>query len=334
MSGTARSDAARRVIVRIAPGSRGQRLDRALASLVPSLSRTAVQRLARAGRVLIDEVPARAAYLLHGGERVVLDLPAPEPSIPAAEDRPLSILHEDGDIVVLDKPPGVAVHPGAGARSGTLVNFLLHHCRGLSVIGGVERPGIVHRLDRDTSGVLVVAKTDAAHRSLAAQFEARTVRKLYEALVWGTPRRPEGTIDAPIGRHPTVRVRMAIRPGGRPAHTAYRISASLGPATLLEVRPQTGRTHQIRVHLKSVGHPVVGDRAYGGLRAATVRHARLREAFLAYHGLALHARSLGFIHPRTGAWCEHAAARPADLEALINELLSACAGGGPAAGRA
>src|SRR5207245_2908202 len=176
-------------ILQIAPDSRGRRLDLTLAALVPSLSRTAVQRLARAGRVLVDEVPARAAHRLRGGERVVVDLPAPEPAYPAAEDRPLSILHEDREIVVLDKPPGVTVHPGAGARSGTLVNFLLHHCRGLSVVGGVERPGIVHRLDRDTSGVLVVAKTDSAHRSLAAQFEARTVRKLYEALVWGRPRR-------------------------------------------------------------------------------------------------------------------------------------------------
>ncbi len=232
--------------------------------------------------------------------------------------------------MVLDKPPGVVVHPGAGARAGTLVNFLLHHCRGLSVIGGTERPGIVHRLDRDTSGVLVVAKNDAAHRSLAAQFKARTVRKLYEALVWGRPRRAEGVIDAPIGRHPTARIKMAVRRGGRPARSRYRLVAALGVASLVEVRPETGRTHQIRVHLGSIGHPVVGDRIYGGARAGSVRDPGSREALLAYSGLALHARRLGFNHPRTGAWVEFEAPRPAELQRVIESLRDLTAGRGSA----
>ncbi len=321
-----------RLVLDLPAERRGERLDLALAALVPSLSRAALQRLIRSGRVLVAGVAARAAYRVRGGERVAVDLPAPEPSALRPEASPLSILHEDEDLVVLDKPPGVVVHPGAGARGGTLVNFLLHHCRGLSVIGGTERPGIVHRLDRDTSGVLVVAKNDAAHRSLATQFKARAVRKLYEALVWGRPRHAEGVIDAPIGRHPTARIKMAVRRGGRPARSGYRLVAALGVASLVEVRPETGRTHQIRVHLGSIGHPVVGDRIYGGARAGSVRDPGSREALLAYGGLALHARRLGFNHPRTGAWVEFEAPRPAELERVIESLRDLTAGRGSARG--
>jgi len=223
----------RRFTLDLADDRRGERLDRALADLLPDLSRSALQRLLREGRVSVAGKAARSSYRVRGGERVVVDLPETRPAGLEAEDRPLSVLYEDADLLVLDKPAGITMHPGAGARSGTLVNALLHHCGGLSTIGGTERPGIVHRLDRDTSGVLVVAKNDQAHRSLAAQFKGRTVRKLYEALVWGRPRSPQGVVDAPIGRHPTARVKMAVRPEGRPARSAYIVTSTYGPVSLV-----------------------------------------------------------------------------------------------------
>jgi 23S rRNA pseudouridine1911/1915/1917 synthase len=326
--------AGRRVVIGLPRERRGERLDRALAALLPDQSRAAVRRLLDAGRVVLGTGPARPAYRVRGGERIVVDLPGPEPSPLRPEPLPLRILHEDGDLVVIDKPAGMAVHPGAGARGGTLVNALLHHCRDLSGVGGVERPGIVHRLDRDTTGVLVVAKNDAAHRDLALQFKSRRVRKVYEALVWGRPRSAEGLIDRPIGRHPAARVRMTVRPDGREARTRYRIAALLGPVTLLELRPETGRTHQLRVHLCALGHPIVGDRTYGGARRAVeVREPRAREALREFRGLALHARSLGFAHPRTGEWRLFEAPRPPGLAALIEALRRAGGGGPEAEGR-
>jgi 23S rRNA pseudouridine1911/1915/1917 synthase len=307
---------------------RGERLDRVLVDLLPDWSRAALQRLIRDGRVRLPSGPARASYRVRGGERLVIELPPPERSLLAAEDLPLSILHEDGDLVVLNKPPGLAVHPGAGRPGGTLVNALLHHCRDLSGIGGIERPGIVHRLDRATSGVLVIAKNDRAHRALAAQFKTRKILKVYEALVWGRPDRGQATIDAPIGRHRTARVRMAIRPGGRAARTAYRVVSSLGPVALLEVHPETGRTHQIRVHLRSIGTPIVGDPLYGGRRAAPALPDRFAAPLRDYEGLALHARRLGFTHPGDGTWKEFEAPRPPALDRLI-ERLEAAARRGP-----
>ncbi len=308
----------RRLTLRLTEERRGARLDRALAALLPDHSRAALQRLLRDGRVLVDGAVGRAAARVRGGERVTIDLPPVVPAGLAAEDLPLRILHEDRDLIVIDKCAGMVVHPGAGARAGTLVNALLHHCRDLSGIGGVERPGIVHRLDRDTSGVLVVAKNDAAHRSLARQFKDRSVTKVYEALVWGAPRPPEGLIDEPVGRHPTARVKMAITASGRPARTNYRMIAACGPASLLEIRPETGRTHQIRVHLSALGHPIVGDPVYGGEwrpgRGAATR------ALVEAAGLALHARRLGFTHPRDGDWREFEAPRPSRFEALIAAL--------------
>jgi len=299
---------------------RGERLDQVLVALLPAQSRSALQRLIREGRVTLPEGPARPSYRVRGGEQVTIELPPPRPSDLAAEARPLAILYQDADLVVLDKPAGMAVHPGAGSRSGTLVNVLLHHCRDLSGVGGTERPGIVHRLDRETTGVMVVAKNDATHRALAAQFKARTVGKVYEALVWGRPRLSQGVVDAPIGRHPTARVKMAVRPGGRAARTGYRLLAALGPVAHLELRPATGRTHQIRVHLKSIGHPVVGDRLYGGVRAAGVRDPAARSALRAYGGLALHARILEFDHPRTGERRRFEAPLPTELRELLAAL--------------
>jgi 23S rRNA pseudouridine1911/1915/1917 synthase len=299
---------------------RGERLDQTLVAILPEVSRAEVQRLIRAGRVRVGGGSVtRPSCRVRGGERVCLDFPEPAPAGLPAEARPLDVLHEDPDLLVLDKATGIVVHPGAGARSGTLVNFLLHHCGHLSAIGGQERPGIVHRLDRDTTGVLVIAKNDATHRSLAAQFKDRTIEKIYEALVWGAPRPASGVIDAPIGRHPSARVKMVVRPDGRPSRSSFRTLESFGVVTLLEVRPETGRTHQIRVHLKSIGHTVVGDALYGGARAGSLRDEAWRAALSAYGGLALHARSLSFTHPATGRRLRFEAPRPADLRRLIDE---------------
>jgi 23S rRNA pseudouridine1911/1915/1917 synthase len=300
--------------------SRGSRLDQALASLLPDQSRAALQRLVGQGRVRIADLPVRSSYRVRGGERVAIDLPEPTPTSMPAEDIPLAILHEDADLIVLNKPPGMVVHPGAGVRRGTLANALLHHFRGLSNIGGVERPGIVHRLDRETSGVMVVAKNDVTHRGLAAQFKARTMSKTYEALVWGRPRRSEGCIDAPIGRHPRRRMTMTVRPGGRASRSRYRLIETIGSVTLMELRPETGRTHQLRVHLSHLGHPVVGDRHYGGSRPRSVRSRRERAAFELYSGLALHARQLALTHPGTGMRLAFEAPRPGQLEQLIITL--------------
>jgi 23S rRNA pseudouridine1911/1915/1917 synthase len=309
----------RRITVSIPRALRGGRLDQALASLITGQSRAALQRLIREGRVTVAGAPGRASYQVRGGEKAVIDLPPIRSSTLEPEARALDILYEDDDLLVLNKPMGLTVHPGAGRAGGTLVNALLHHGRGLSHIGGTERPGIVHRLDRDTSGVMVVAKHDQAHRELAAQFKARRVRKSYEALVWGRPRAPAGLIDAPVGRHKSVRVRMAVRPDGRASRTRYQVAEELGPLTLLVVHPETGRTHQIRVHLSSIGHPIVGDRLYAGVRAV-IRETEIGAILASYEGLALHARSLGFNHPRSGRWREFEAPRPAGLDRLLGSL--------------
>ena len=302
---------------------RGERLDRTLAALLPGESRASLQRLMRAGHVRALGRPARPSYTVHGGERIEIDLPRPRPSSLEPEPLPIAILYEDADLLVVDKAAGLAVHPGAGAQRGTLVNALLHHCSDLSGIGGVERPGIVHRLDKETSGALVVAKTDAAHRALADQFKARTVKKIYEALVWGRPRRPSGLIEGPIGRHPQARVKMVVRPDGRAARTSFSVSATFGPVTLLEVHPETGRTHQIRVHLSFIGHPIVGDRLYGGRKLPPEAGGSVARALAAYGGLALHARRLAFAHPRTGEWSEFEAPRPQEMRDLLDRLASA-----------
>src|SRR5512143_3599521 len=290
----------------------GRRLDVFLAQ-ASGLSRARVQDLIERGAVLVDGHPQKPRHALRIGERVTVAVPDPEPLALTPEPIPLDILYEDEDLVVLNKPAGLVVHPGAGRTSGTLVHALLAHCRDLPGIGGVERPGIVHRLDRETSGVMVVAKSETAHASLSAQFKNRVVRKRYLALVHGEMRHEAGRIEAAIGRRENDRKRMGVRArGGREARTAYRVLRRLPGMTLIEAGLETGRTHQIRVHLAHIGHPVVGDAVYGGRRG---RHPAAPDGSRAERQM-LHAWRLGFRHPRTDAWLEFTAPIPEDLRTL------------------
>jgi 23S rRNA pseudouridine1911/1915/1917 synthase len=286
--------------------ARGLRLDRFLAEAWPEFSRSRLQALIKGGHILLNGESARSSESLRGGEIIALQEPAPIPVAGLiAKERALEILWEDGDLVVLNKPAGVVVHPGAGTGEDTLVHALLHHCTDLSGIGGVERPGIVHRLDKETSGCLVVAKNDFTHRSLAEQFAGREVKKIYLAVVKGLPRRPWGTVDAPIGRHPVHRQKMAIlpdSPSARPAVTHYEVLRTEGGRALVECHPETGRTHQIRVHLKHLGFPIVGDSVYGH-RDGFDRHW-------------LHAWKLTLQHPRSGQELACVAPVPEDFPLL------------------
>jgi 23S rRNA pseudouridine1911/1915/1917 synthase len=248
-------------------------------------------------------------------------LPAPQAAVPIAEDIPIAVVHEDRHLLVVDKPAGLVVHPGAGRATGTLVNALLHRVRDLSGIGGVLRPGIVHRLDRGTSGLLVVAKDDASHLALSRQFSGRTVEKEYLAVVLGVPRAKEGTIDVPIGRDPVHRQRMSVRaPRGRTARSTYRLVEAFDDAALLRVRIATGRTHQIRVHLAALGHPVAGDPTYGGKRRPASGQPETRVALEALTRPALHAARLAFTHPATGERLTFESPLPPDLESLLIAL--------------
>jgi len=278
----------------------GERLDQFVARQLPELTRSRVQKLISEGRVAVAGARAKASLRLEAGQMIRVDVPVPAAAQAQAEAIPLDILYEDADLLVVNKPAGMTVHPSPGHASATLVNAILAHCDDLSGIGGVLRPGIVHRLDRDTSGVILVAKNDAAHRSLAQQLKARTIEKTYLALVEGTPRPPEGTIDAPIGRDPRNRQRMTVVEGGREATTAYRVVERCTGVSLVEARPKTGRTHQIRVHLAAIGHPIAGDRVYGHASRIVRRQA-------------LHALRIAFDHPRTGARVTFEAPLPSDF---------------------
>ncbi len=295
----------------------GRRLDLALARLLPDYSRARIQAWIRAGRVRVGGAPRRPRDPVRAGERVEVRAEAPAP----LEDRPqaldLEILHEDDHLLAVNKPPGLVVHPGAGNREGTLLNALLHHVPGASRL---PRAGLVHRLDKDTSGVLVVAKTPAAHTRLVAALQARQIRREYLALVLGEVI-AGGTVEAPVGRHPVHRTRMAVVPGGRPAVTHYRVSRRLGALTLLRVRLETGRTHQIRVHMAHIGHPVAGDPVYGGRsRLPRGLDARARAALAAWRRQALHARRLELAHPVTGRPLCWEVQPPADFAALLETL--------------
>ncbi|MDA1000033.1 MAG: RluA family pseudouridine synthase [bacterium] len=308
------------------------RLDAYLAAQLPQFSRSRIQNLIREGHVRVAGMPAlKSGERVEAGMCIEIDVPPPEPLTLAPEDIPLEILFEDTHLLVVDKPPDMVVHPGTGARGGTLVAALLHHCRGqLSGIGGVERPGIVHRLDKDTSGLLVVAKTDAAHRRLSADLKARQIRRSYFAIVRGVPAPAEGTIDAPIGRHPRHRTEMTVREGGRTAITHYKVREQFDGAALLEVNLETGRTHQIRVHLRHIGHPVLGDPIYGGARLSKEGRRRKRagdplDALIGRQ--ALHAFRLEFVHPVSGEPCVCESGLPFDMEEVLAALRGSPAGG-------
>ena len=299
----------------------GERLDRWLAAVMPDLSRARLQAIITAGGVLVDGRVARPSVRLKTGQAISVRLPAPQPAVPLPEDIPLSVIYEDAHLLVVDKPAGLVVHPGAGRATGTLVNALLHRIRDLSGIGGVVRPGIVHRLDRGTSGLLVVAKDDASHLALSRQFAGRTVEKEYLAVVLGVPRAAAGTIDVPIGRDPVHRKRMSARaPRGRAARSTYLVVEALDGAALLRVRIATGRTHQIRVHLAAVGHPVAGDPTYGGQRRPASRRPEARAALEALSRPALHAAHLAFSHPASGERVSFSSPLPPDLEVLLAAL--------------
>ena len=325
---------ATRVDITAGPEDEGLRLDRALARHLPELSRTRLQALISEGRLRRDGVPVtNGSAKVGAGARFTLELPAPEPAEPVAQDIPLDIVFEDDDLIVIDKPAGLVVHPAPGNPDGTLVNALLFHCgASLSGIGGVRRPGIVHRLDKDTSGLLVVAKNDRAHKRLAAQFadHGRTgpLERAYLAFVWGVPELPSGTVDAPLARHATAREKIAVRADGRFAVTHWSRRETFDDAqgrpvaALVECRLETGRTHQIRVHMAHIGHALIGDSTYGSGQRTRVNRlgpeARARIENLGRQ--ALHAARLGFEHPTSGEFLSFESELPADLKALEHSL--------------
>ena len=278
-------------ILTATPEQAGQRLDAFLAQALPELTRSAAQRLIAGGQVAVDGHPPAKSMKLSGGETVSVALPEPEEARALPEDIPLDVVYEDGDVIVVNKPVGMVVHPAAGHPDGTLVNALLYHCgESLSGINGALRPGIVHRIDRDTSGLLIAAKNDFAHQALAEQLQDHSLYREYEAVCVGTLREDAGTVDAPIGRHPVERKKMAVdRKNGRAAVTHWQVLARYPGHTHIRCRLETGRTHQIRVHMASIGHPLLGDTVYGAKKPVP-----------GLAGQCLHARRLSFIHPRTG----------------------------------
>jgi 23S rRNA pseudouridine1911/1915/1917 synthase len=299
----------------------GARLDQFLAHHT-GWSRARLQKLLKAGGVRVNGEARPAAYRVRPGDAVLLTVPPAEPSHLISEALPLDLVYEDRDLLVVNKPPGWVVHPGAGHRQGTLLNALLHHCPDLQEIGEVNRPGLVHRLDKDTSGLLVVAKTALAHASLVRQFQAHTVVKRYLALVWGRLPEPEGRIEKDIGRHPTQRQKMTAHPRrGKAAVTCWQVLQELpGPLSLVELTPQTGRTHQLRVHLASEGHPVLGDPTYGGGVSRLAGVSKLKGLRPLVHRQLLHAWQLGITHPRTGETMSWEASLPEDFGAVVDFL--------------
>jgi 23S rRNA pseudouridine1911/1915/1917 synthase len=295
------------------------RLDKFLCDKFPAASRGALQRLIEEGHIRVNGQAVKPTHHPHAGEQIEVHWPEAKPAEAQPEKIPLEILFEDKSLLVVNKPAGLVVHPAAGHEEHTLVNALLHHCRGsLSGIGGVARPGIVHRLDKETSGCLVVAKNDETHIALAEQFAGREVEKIYHALVCGEPARESGEIRAAIARHPTHRKRMAVRDegDGRAAHTSYKILERLFAATLMEAQIHTGRTHQIRVHFQFIGHPLVGDDTYGARQ-----NARLKELTnYAAPRVMLHAENLSFIHPRTKKPVTFEAPLPKDFRDALKFL--------------
>ena len=303
----------------IGEAQHGLRLDKALAELLPDLSRERLKSLIVEGEVTAGGRTLNPSMKVAAGQLFAVNIPAPAEAEAIAQDIPLNIVHEDADLIVVHKPAGLVVHPAAGNLDGTLVNALLHHCRGeLSGIGGVARPGIVHRIDKDTSGLLVVAKSDRAHEGLAQQFKAHSIDRLYAAIVYGLPQPSAGTVDTWIGRSDADRKKMAVHREGRGKHavTHYRTIERLAGAALVECKLETGRTHQVRVHMAHLGHPLIGDPVY----------SRDRKGFktiletLRFKRQALHAKRLGFIHPLTGQKLSFDSALPTDMQELLSEL--------------
>ncbi len=304
------------MILTTEPADAGKRLDSLLRDKLPEFSRSRLQFWIKEDRVLINGAPAKASQILHGGESISVEPANLAPLKAEAEELPIKILYEDPDVVVVDKAAGMVVHAGAGHDTGTLVNALLHHFGTLSSVNGDDvRPGIVHRIDKETSGVLVVARTDKAHQSLAAQFHDRTVEKTYLALVYGAMPQKEGRVLRPIARDPVRRTRMTTRLGtGRSALTQYRVLEKIGRFDFLEVKIGTGRTHQIRVHLSSIGHPIVGDRLYGAPRRLP--------GFPDFERFYLHAHRLGFESPSSGERITIESPLPPEFSALLEMLRS------------
>ena len=305
-------EAARHVAATVSAAEAGQRLDLWLASQLPALSRTRIKTLIDGGHVQVDGAPRKPSHRLKTGEHVQAVVPAPPADEMAAEAIPLRVILEDAHILVVDKPAGMVTHPGAGRSTGTLAAAALAHAPEISGVGGPRRPGIVHRLDKGTSGLMVVARTERAYASLVAQLAERSAGRVYLALVWGVPESVVGVVDAPIGRSTRDRTRMAVRPEGKAARTRYEVLRTFRrpvPTALVECQLETGRTHQIRVHLAAIGHPVVGDAQYRGDRGA-INVARPM----------LHAARLAITHPTTGERLEFTSALPSDMQSLIDSL--------------
>lgn len=299
----------------VAPEMDDLRIDKVLSELQKEadagLSRSYLQKLIKDEAVLVNGVPVKANYKVHPGQEIMLTVPEPLETDILPENIPLSILYEDKDLLFVDKPKGMVVHPSAGHYSGTLVNALMHHCGGsLSGIGGVLRPGIVHRIDRDTTGVLVICKNDTAHQAVAAQLKEHSITRRYRAICYGNLKEENGTVDAPIGRSPQDRKKMAVvRQGGKPAVTHYRVLRQLKGYSYIECELETGRTHQIRVHMASIGYPLLGDTVYTG-----------RKAPFSLTGQTLHAMTLGLVHPSTGNYLEIEAPLPEYFQKLLIQL--------------
>jgi 23S rRNA pseudouridine1911/1915/1917 synthase len=289
--------------------SSDERLDKAISTHAPDLSRALAQRLIKDGAATVNRRPSKSSYRVQAGDEIVVRVPIelPQPVLP--ENIPLDIVYEDDALLVIDKPAGLVVHPGAGHSSGTLVNAVLAHCPQIANVGGADRAGIAHRLDKDTSGLILVAKDDATHATLQKQFKRRQVAKTYLALVEGLVQPREGVIEAPVGRDKRQRKKMAVVRSGREAQTTYRVVEYFADHTLLEVRPHTGRTHQVRVHLAWLGHPVVGDAVYGHRRQRLLRSRHF-----------LHAARLRFTHPATGEEVEFEAPLPPKLANVLDQL--------------
>ncbi|MCI0338936.1 MAG: RluA family pseudouridine synthase [Acidobacteria bacterium] len=310
----------------VPPEHAGERLDAFLASEITQTSRSQIRRAIVSGDITVNNATVKPSYSIRAGEEIQVEFPKSAPLEAAPEPIPLDIIYEDEAIIVINKPAGMVTHPGAGVASGTLANGLVYHFAQISHQpprrGGASRPGIVHRLDVGTSGLIVVAKTDRAHLSLAEQFESRTVFKSYSALVYGSVKENEGRIDVPIGRDPSSRVKMAVRPAGvgRPALTTYRVLERFDLFTLLDVEIKTGRTHQIRVHLAHIKYPVVGDGTYDGGRSNTIKNSQIRAAIAKLGRPFLHAARLSIVHPVSGEKMDFTAPFPKKLQTFLGML--------------